>query len=84
MFEWDVDVVDCEGVRRDLATVLGTCCDERGDVDGGVGPLRVYEENFEVGGGCGEGGKPMSGTILVNGRRSVRLEKSGAGGKGFR
>lgn len=81
--ECDVDVVDWEGVRRDFATVSGYCCDEGEEMRGGFGPLRVYEENVDVGGGWREGGKPMSGTILVNGLRSVRLEKSGAGGRGF-
>ena len=44
----------------------------------------MYEENVEVGGGgrC-LGGKPMSGIILLNGWRSVRLEMSGGGGRGF-
>ena len=65
----------------------GYCCDEGEEAGGGLGPLRVYEEKVVVvvvvvGGGC-EGGKPMSGTILVNGRRSVRLEKSGAEETGF-
>lgn len=81
--ECDVDVVDWEGVRRALAIALGYCCDEGEEVGGGLGPLRVYEENVEVGGGCREGGKPMSGIILLNGRRSVRLEMSGTGGRGF-
>ena len=83
--ECDVDVVDWEGVRRDLAMMSGYCCDEGEDEGGGLGPLRVYEENVEVGAGCRDGDKLMSGTgtILVNGRRSVRLEKSGAGGRGF-
>lgn len=64
----------------------GYCCDEGEEVDGGFGPLRVYEEKVVVvvvvGGWC-EGGKPMSGTIRVNGRRSVRFEKSAAGDTGF-
>ena len=84
MFEWDVDVVDWEGVRRDLTIESGYCW-EAGEEEGdSFCPLRVYEANFDVGGGCLEGGKPTSGTILVKGRRSVRLEKSGAGGRGFR
>ena len=70
-------------MRRDLAIVSGYCCDGVEKVGGGFGPLRVYEEEAVVGGCWCEGGKPMSGTILVNGRRSVRLEKSGAGGTGF-
>ena len=78
-----MDVVDWEGVRCDLAMVSGYCCDVGEEADGGLGPLRVYEEKVEVGTGWLEGGKPMSGTILVNGRRSVRLEKSGAGCRGF-
>ena len=71
-------------MRRDLAKGSGYCCDEGEEAEGGFGPLRVYEEKEEVAGGWCEGGKPMSGTILVNGRRSVRLEKSGAGATGFR
>lgn len=66
-----------------MAIELGYCCEEVEEVGGGLGPLRVYVENVEVGGGCGEGGKPMSGTILLNGWRSVRLEMSGGGGRGF-
>lgn len=76
-------MVDWDGVRRDLAIALGYCCDEGEEVGGGLGPLRVYEENAEVGGGCRARGNSMSGTILVNGRRSVRLGMSGAGGRGF-
>lgn len=83
VFECDVDVVDWEGVRRDFAMVSGYCWDEGEEMRGGFGGLRVYEEKAEVEGGWREGGKLMSGTILVNGLRSVRLEKSGAGGKGF-
>ena len=75
--------MDWEGVRRDLAIVSGYCCDEGEEVDGGFGPLRVYEEKVVVAGCWCEGGKAVSGTILVNGRRSVRFEKSGAGGTGF-
>ena len=71
-------------MRRDLAIAFGYCCDEGEEVGGGLGPLRTYEENVEVGGGCREGGKAMSGTILLKGRRSVRLEMSGTGGRGFR
>ena len=76
-------MVDWEGVRRDLAIVLGYCCEEGEEGGGGFGPLRVYVEKVEVGGGCREGDKPMSGVILLNGRRSVRLEMSGTGGRGF-
>ena len=61
----------------------GYCCDEGEEADGGFGPLRVYEEKVVVTGGWCEGGKPMSGTIRVNGRTSVRLEKSAAGDTGF-
>ena len=78
-----MDVVDWEGVRRDLAIVSGYCCDEGEEAGGGFGPLRVYVEKVVVEGGWCEGGKPISGTILVNGRRSVRLEKSAAGFTGF-
>ena len=70
-------------MRRDLATVLGYCCDEGEEVGGGFGPLRVYVENVDVVAGCGDGGRPMSGTILVNGRRSVRLGMCGAEGTAF-
>lgn len=82
MFECDVDVVDCEGVRRDLAIVLEYCCGEE-EADGNFGLRGAYEEKVEAG-GCREGGKPMSGTILLKGRRSVRLKISGAAGdRGF-
>lgn len=70
-------------MRRDLAIALGYCCDAGEEEGGSLGPLRVYVENVEVEGGCGDGGKPMSGTTLLNGRRSVRLEMSGVGGRGF-
>ena len=83
MFEWDVDVVDWEGVRRDLTTESGYCC-EAGEEDGGsLEPLRVFVGYEDVAAGCREDGKAISGTTLVNGRRSVRFGKSGAGGRGF-
>lgn len=81
--ECDVDVVDWEGVRRDLAIALGYCWDEGEELGGGFGPFRVYDEKVEVGGVCLVGGKPMSGIILVKGLRSVRFGISGGGGRGF-
>ena len=70
-------------MRRDFAIVSGYGCDVGEEADGGFEPLRVFAEKVEGGSRWFEGGKPMSGMILVNGRRSVRLEKSGAGCRGF-
>ena len=70
-------------MRRDFSIAPEYCCDGGAAMGSGLGPLRVFEEKVAVGGSCRSGGKLMSGTILVSGRRSIRLEMSGAGSRGF-